>query len=99
MLAWYNWLIVILPFSCVLYMAFHMRKYIRSIPDFLAGGRICGRYLLSVGSMEAGLSVMALIAYVEVHYRSGFFLRFLDRIYGTGFLGAFPDGIRHLPAA
>jgi len=49
-----------------------MRKYIRSIPDFLAGGRICGRYLLSVGSMEAGLSVMALIAYVEVHYRSGF---------------------------
>jgi len=62
MLTWYNWLIVILPFSCVLYMAFHVRKYIRSVPDFLAGGRICGRYLLSVGSMESGLSVMALSA-------------------------------------
>ena len=72
MLSWYNWLIVILPFSCVLYMAFYMRKYIRSIPDFLAGGRICGRYLLSVGSMEANLSVMGLIAYVEVSCRSGF---------------------------
>ncbi|MBQ6599183.1 MAG: sodium:panthothenate symporter, partial [Lentisphaeria bacterium] len=72
MLTWYNWLIVILPLSGVLYMAFHVRKYIRSVPDFLAGGRICGRYLLSVGSMEAGLSVMALIAKVEVLYRTGF---------------------------
>jgi len=69
---WYNWLIVIIPFAGVLYMAFHTRKYIRGVPDFLAGGRICGRYLLSVGSMESGLSVMALIAFVEVHYRTGF---------------------------
>ena len=72
MLTWYNWLIVVLPFAVVLYMAFHARKYIRSVPDFLAGGRICGRYLLSVGSMEAGISVFALIAYIEVHYRTGF---------------------------
>ena len=72
MLTWYNWLIVILPFACVLYMAFHARKYIRSVPDFLAGGRICGRYLLSVGTMEAGLSVITLVSYIEVHYRTGF---------------------------
>ena len=69
---WYNWLIVILPFSAVIYMAFHTRKYIRSVPDFLAGGRLCGRYLLAVGNMEAGLSVMFLIAFIEVHYRTGF---------------------------
>ena len=72
MLTWYNWLIVVLPFAGVLYMAFHMRKYIRGVPDFLAGGRICGRYLLSVGTMEAGISVMALVSYIEVHYRTGF---------------------------
>ena len=71
-MTWYNWLIVVLPFAGVLYMAFHMRKYIRGIPDFLAGGRICGRYLISVGSMEATLSVMALVSYIEVHYRTGF---------------------------
>ena len=82
MLTWYNWLIVILPFSCVLYMAFHVRKYIRSVPDFLAGGRICGRYLLSVGSMEAGLSVIALVSYIEVHYRTGFSYGFW-----SGFMG------------
>ena len=71
-MTWYNWLIVILPLAGVLYMAFHTRKYIRSIPDFLAGGRVCGRYLLAVGYMEANLSVMSLIAYIEVHYRTGF---------------------------
>ena len=70
--SWYNWLIVILPFATVLYMAFHTRKYIRSVPDFLAGGRLCGRYLLSVGQMENALSVMSLIAFIEVHYRTGF---------------------------
>ncbi|MBO4491041.1 MAG: sodium:panthothenate symporter [Lentisphaeria bacterium] len=79
-MTWYNWLIAIVPFSFVLYMAFHTRKYIRGIPDFLAGGRLCGRYLLSVGGMEAGLSVMFLIAYIEVHYRTGF---------STGFWGGF----------
>ncbi|MBR4664319.1 MAG: sodium:panthothenate symporter, partial [Lentisphaeria bacterium] len=71
-MTWYNWLIVVLPFIGVLYMAFHMRKYIRGIPDFLAGGRICGRYLISVGGMESALSVMALVSYIEVHYRTGF---------------------------
>ena len=71
-MTWYNWLIVIVPFAGVLYMAFHTRKYIRGVPDFLAGGRICGRYLLSVGMMEEGLSVMALIAMIEVNYRTGF---------------------------
>ncbi|MBQ9337017.1 MAG: sodium:panthothenate symporter [Lentisphaeria bacterium] len=75
-MTWYNWLIVVLPFAGVLYMAFHMRKYIRGIPDFLAGGRICGRYLISVGGMEASLSVMALVSYIEVHYRTGFSIGF-----------------------
>ena len=72
MLSWYNWLIVIIPFAGVLYMAFHTRKYIRGIPDFLVGGRLCGRYLLSIGQLENALSVMFLIAYIEVHCRTGF---------------------------
>ena len=71
-MTWYNWLIVILPFAGVLYMAFHTRKYIRGVSDFLAGGRVCGRYLLSVGMMEEGLSVMGLLAMIEVNYRTGF---------------------------
>ncbi len=82
MLSWYNWLIVVLPLAGVLYMAFHTRKYVRGIPDFLVGGRICGRYLLAVGDMEANLSVMSLIMYIEIHYRTGFSTGFW-----TGFMG------------
>ena len=69
---WYNWLIVVLPLLGVIYMALHARRYIRSVPDFLAGGRVCGRYLLAVGDMAAGLSVMTLVAFVEMHYKAGF---------------------------
>ena len=83
-MTWYNWLIVIVPFAAVLYMAFHTRKYIRGIPDFLVGGRLCGRYLLAVGQMENTLSVMFLIAYIEVHYRTGF---------STGFWSGFASPI------
>ena len=65
-------------------MAFYSRKYIRDVPDFLAGGRVCGRYLLAVGNMEATLSVMSLVAYIEVQYRTGF---------STGFWSGFATPI------
>ena len=55
-MTWYTWLIVVIPFFGVMYMAFYVKRYIRSVPDFISGGRICGRYLLAVGGMEAGLS-------------------------------------------
>ena len=79
-MTWYNWLIVVIPFIGVLYMAFHVRKYIRGIPDFLAGGRICGRYLISVGGMESALSILTLVSYIEVHYRTGFSTGFWSSI-------------------
>ena len=71
-MTWFNWLIVILPITGVLYMAFYSRKYIRGVSDFLACGRLCGRYLLAVGGMEEGLSIMGLAAMIEVNYRTGF---------------------------
>lgn len=89
MLSWYNWLIVIPPFSAILYMALHMRKSIRSVPDFLAGGGICGCCPLSAGSMEAGLSAMTLIVCVEVHCRSGF---------SCGFRTGFITQVSRVPA-
>ncbi len=38
-----DWLIVLLPVAFVMYMAFHSRSYVRSVADYLAAGRICGR--------------------------------------------------------
>ena len=53
-MSWYNWLIVTLPFIGVLYMAFHVKRHIRGVPDFLAGGReIAEKLHLSGGSRDA----------------------------------------------
>ncbi|MBQ6596742.1 MAG: sodium:panthothenate symporter, partial [Lentisphaeria bacterium] len=71
-MAWYNWLIVIVPFIFVIGMAFYTRKYIRDVVDFLVAGRVCGRYVLSVANMEGGISVLALVALAEVYYKAGF---------------------------
>ena len=71
-MAWYNWLIVIIPFIFVIGMAFYTRKYIRDVVDFLVAGRVCGRYVLSVANMEGGISVLALVALAEVYYKAGF---------------------------
>ena len=70
------WLFVIVCFGFVMYMAFHSRKYIRDAVDFLAAGRVGGRYVLSVAGMESALGMMALISLVEMKYQSGLSLEF-----------------------
>jgi len=71
-MAWYNWLIVIVPFLFVLGMAMYVRRYIRDVVDFLSAGRVCGRYLISVAGLESTLGVITLVAYVEANYKAGF---------------------------
>ena len=41
-------------------------KYVRSVADFLSAGRVAGRYVLSVGDVANALSIIGLVAYVEV---------------------------------
>lgn len=71
-MAWYNWLIVIIPFCFVIGMAFYSRRYIRDVVDFLAAGRVCGRYLIAVAGLESALGLITLVAYVEANYKAGF---------------------------
>lgn len=75
-----DWLIVLIPVSFVLYMGFRSRKYIRGVADFLSAGRICGRYVICVADVANALSIIGLVAYVEVHYKTGFALTFWQRI-------------------
>ena len=71
-MAWYNWLIVIVPFIFVIGMAFYARRYIRDVVDFLAAGRVCGRYVIAVASLESALGLITMAAYVEANYKAGF---------------------------
>ena len=75
-MGFWAWLFVLVCFGFVMYMAFYSRKYIRDAVDFLAAGRVGGRYVLSVAGMESALGMMALISLVEMKYQSGLSLEF-----------------------
>lgn len=86
-MTWLSWLIVIVPMVGVLWAAFYSRRYVRGVADFLAAGRVCGRYVICVGDVANALSIIGLVAYVEIHYKTGFALGFWNAI--TGPLGIF----------
>ncbi|QYY37281.1 hypothetical protein [Ruficoccus sp. ZRK36] len=73
-----DWMIVIVPVSVVLFMAVYSRKYVRGVVDFLAAGRVAGRYVISAGDLTAGLSVITLVALVESKYQVGYALTFWE---------------------
>ena len=73
---WIDWCITLIPLVIIVGMAIHSRKYIRGIVDFLAAGRVAGRYVISVGDLQAGLAVITLIALCESEYQAGMALGF-----------------------
>ncbi|MBU0714723.1 MAG: sodium:panthothenate symporter [Verrucomicrobia bacterium] len=84
-MGWIDWLIVVVPTAFVMFMGLYSRRYARGVADFLAAGRICGRYVISVGDVANALAIIGLVAFVEVHYKTGFALAFWQHI--TGPLG------------
>ena len=79
-MTWLDWLIVIVPMTLLIWLSFHSRKYARGVVDFLAAGRIAGRYVMSVGDLAAGLSVITLVAGAEQYYQTGFAVSFWGAI-------------------
>ena len=75
-----DWMIIVIPVSFVLFMAWYSRRYVVQVSDFLSAGRLCGRYLISIADIANGLSIIGLVAYVEVHYRTGFALTFWQNL-------------------
>jgi Na+/proline symporter len=63
-----------------MFMGFYSRRYIRGVADFVAAGRVCGRYVISVGNIALALAVFLLIANVEVNYKTGFALTFWQNL-------------------
>ena len=69
---WYDWLIVIIPTLFVLGMGLYSRRYLRDVTTFLSCGRVCGRYVISVGDIAGSMAIITLLSYVEIHYKTGF---------------------------
>ncbi|MGE9291762.1 MAG: sodium:solute symporter family transporter [Puniceicoccales bacterium] len=75
---WVDWTITIVPIVIILFLAVYSRRYVRGVVDFLAAGRVAGRYVLSAGDLTAGLSVITLVALVESKYQVGYALTFWE---------------------
>lgn len=75
---WIDWCITVIPVGFVLWLAFYVRRYARGVADFLAAGRVAGRYVISVGDLEGGLGLYTLVMMVEVNYQTGYALSFWE---------------------
>lgn len=66
-----DWILLICPLLVVLAVGIYTNRYVKSVADFLAGGRLAGRYLLAVsrGEMQAG--AVTFVAAFEIIAKSG----------------------------
>lgn len=79
-MSWIDWLIVILPIVFGRLDRF-LFQTIRQRGSGLSGGRrVAGRYVISVGDLMAGLSVITLVANAEQYYQTGFGVAFWANI-------------------
>ena len=79
-MGWIDWLIVIIPTTIIVAIGIYSRRYVKGVADFLSAGRVAGRYVITMGYAANALSVIGLVAYVEVHYKTGFALVFWNNI-------------------
>ena len=75
-MAWYDWLIVVIPTVFVLGVGVYCRRYAKDVTGFISSGRVCGRYVILVGDVAEALSVLQVLAFIEVHYKTGFAANF-----------------------
>ena len=68
---WIDWIIMLVPFTAVLAIAVYTRRYARDVVDYLAAGRVAGRYVICVGDVATALSVQVLVGNCESTYRAG----------------------------
>ena len=79
-MTWYDWLILILPVCFVMAMGIRTRRYVRGVADFLSAGRLCGRYVITMGDMASALSIIGLVTIVEINYKTGFSVGFWNSV-------------------
>ena len=67
----FDWLIVVVPILFVIWVSFYSRKYVHGVVDYLAAGRVAGRYVLTAGDIVSGLGLITMVALLEMYYCSG----------------------------
>ena len=67
-----DWLVMAVPILAVAAIALYVRRFVRSVADFMAGGRNAGRYLLCTAKSGMGAGAVSYVAGFEVFRHGGF---------------------------
>ncbi len=67
-----DWLFVGLPLLVVAGVTIYANRYLKSVADFMSGGRLAGRYLLSTARSEMGAGAIGYVAMFEWFSKGGF---------------------------
>ncbi len=69
-----DWFLTALPLLVVLIVGIVTKRYMKSVAQFLSGGRLAGRYLLMVAGGELQAGAVVFVALFEVVSHAGFAL-------------------------
>ncbi len=75
-----DWIIVCIPMLLVAGIVIYTRRYVTGVSDFLAAGRVAGRYVVAVSSGEAAMGLISVVALFEMYYKSGFAIGFWNTL-------------------
>ena len=71
-----DYIVVAVPLLLVVSVSIYLKRYMRSVADFLAANRSAGRYLICTSMDAGGSNVMTLLVAMEVFSHVGFSLAF-----------------------
>lgn len=71
-----DWIIVCIPLLIVAAISLYTRRYVKGVADYLAAGRVAGRYVVAVAAGEASMGLISVVATFELMYASGFAINF-----------------------
>ncbi|MFA5203981.1 MAG: sodium:proline symporter [Lentisphaeria bacterium] len=75
-----DWIIMLLPLVVSLAIALYSRRFVRSVADFMAGGRNAGRYLICTARSTQGSGAVVLVALFQVFAVAGFTMSWWGQI-------------------
>lgn len=75
-----DWIILLIPLLIVLVVGAYTHRYMKSVADFMSGGRLAGRYLLAVARGEMLAGAVVFVAAFEVFSQSGFVLTWWNNL-------------------
>src|SRR3954464_7982350 len=75
-----DWILVIVPMTCVLAVAGYTKRFVKSVADFLAGGRCAGRYLIANAYGESAAGVANTMSKFEMIMISGVTLTYWNSL-------------------